>query len=198
MHQDAPAETDLQGLSVAIGLRIRRARLDRGWTLETLAAASGLSRRSLVMVEQGGANPGIGTLLKLVNALEISLPSIVEPPSRSNFALTTAGEGAVLWNGPNGGRGVLLTAIDTPSVVELWEWMLAPGERHESDAHVPGARELIAVTEGEVTVTSGDDRIVLRRGDALRFAADQRHSYANETNALARFTLTVFEPHGNS
>ena len=46
-----------------------------------------MSRRALVNVEQGAANPSVGTLLRLSDALGVGLPALVEPPA------TQVGEG---------------------------------------------------------------------------------------------------------
>ena len=48
----------------AIGVRVRQERQSRRWTLDQLAEAAGVSRRMVVNVEQGAANPSVGTLLQ--------------------------------------------------------------------------------------------------------------------------------------
>ncbi|MEU7874499.1 helix-turn-helix domain-containing protein [Dactylosporangium sp. NPDC049140] len=80
VQKSAPSEDDLAALAAAIGARVRLARQARRWTLDRLAEATGVSRRMLVNVEQGVANPTVGTLRKLGDALGISLPALVEPP----------------------------------------------------------------------------------------------------------------------
>lgn len=67
-------------LAVAIGSRVRQERQSRGWTLDQLAEATGGSRRRVVNVEQGGANPSVGTLLRISDALGVGLPTLVELP----------------------------------------------------------------------------------------------------------------------
>jgi transcriptional regulator with XRE-family HTH domain len=70
----------LSSVTSAIGSRVRQTRQARRWTLDRLAQAAGVSRRMLVDVERGGANPTVGTLLKLADALGVDLPSLVEQP----------------------------------------------------------------------------------------------------------------------
>ena len=55
-------------LASVIGARVKQERLSRGWTLDQLAAAAGVSRRMVVSVEQGEVNPSVGTLLRLSDA----------------------------------------------------------------------------------------------------------------------------------
>src|SRR5579859_5042380 len=92
-------------LALAIGVRVRQERQSRRWTLDQLAEAAGVSRRMVVNVEQGAANPSVGTLLRISDALGIGLPSLVEPPHPKPVKVTRHGEGAVLWRGEFGGRG---------------------------------------------------------------------------------------------
>jgi transcriptional regulator with XRE-family HTH domain len=51
-------------LASAIGVRVKHERQARRWTLDRLADAAGVSRRMVVNVEQGVANPSVGTLLR--------------------------------------------------------------------------------------------------------------------------------------
>ncbi|MGN6333480.1 MAG: helix-turn-helix domain-containing protein, partial [Motilibacteraceae bacterium] len=101
-------------LSAAIGSRVRRHRQERRWTLDQLAEAAGLSRRAVVNVEQGTANPGVATLLRLSDALGVGLPALVEPPSTASVTVTATGAGAALWTSAAGGRGVLVAGTGPP------------------------------------------------------------------------------------
>ncbi|MGY2876064.1 transcriptional regulator with XRE-family HTH domain [Marmoricola sp. URHA0025 HA25] len=187
-------DTTTASLAAAIGARVKRERRARLWTLDQLAEAAAVSRRALANVEQGAANPSVGTLLRISDALGIGLPALVEPPAPGPVKVTRAGEGAVLWTGTAGGRGVLVAGTDSPDVVEFWDWTLEPGERHESGGHSVGTRELIQVQQGAVSITVGDDDFVLETGDALALPGDVTHSYANGRKKRARFALAVFEP----
>ena len=62
--------------------------------------------------------------------------------------VTRRGDGAALWTSASGGRGVLVAGIEPPDVVELWDWTMAPGDQHVSEAHSPGTMELLQVQEG--------------------------------------------------
>ena len=181
-------------LSKAIGARIRAERQHRRWTLDHLAELSGVSRRLLINVEQGAANPGLGTLLRLSDSLGIGLPALVELPAPAAVRVTRQGEGAALWRSDAGGAGVLVAGTEPPDVLELWDWTLAPGDQHSSEAHSRGTKELVQVQEGMLTVHVGDDAVVLEVGDAVAFPGDVAHSYVNAGAVNARFSLAVFEP----
>jgi transcriptional regulator with XRE-family HTH domain len=181
-------------LATAIGARVKQERLARAWTLDQLAAAAAVSRRMVVSVEQGTVNPSVGTLLRLSDALGVGLPALVEPPRSHRVTVTRSGEGAELWRGSAGGRGVLVAATTRPDVVELWDWSLGPGDRHTSEAHAAGTKELVHVLAGSMTVEVDDQLVTLDSGDAVAFPGDVDHTYVNPGEQLARFSLTVFEP----
>lgn len=181
-------------LSAAIGARVRQERLSRQWTLDQLAAAAGVSRRLLVSVEQGDANPSVGSLLKLSDSLGVGLPALVEPPNARAIRVIRDGEGAELWSGQFGGRGLLVAGTGAPDVMELWDWLLAPGDRHDSEPHTAGTTEIIHVREGELLVEIGDDAVTLEMGDAVTFSGDVGHSYVNPGTQATRFVLAVSEP----
>lgn len=187
-------DDDLGALAHAIGARVRHQRQARRWTLDQLATAAGLSRRLVVNVEQGATNPSVGTLLRLSEALGVGLPALVEPARDERLTVTPAGEGATLWTGERGGRGVLVAATQPPDVVELWHWTLEPGERHASPPHSTGTRELVHVHEGALVLEAGGRAVTLRPGDAAAFDGDAPHAYGAPDDQPARFSLTVYEP----
>lgn len=187
-------ESNKDSLSAAIGVRVRHERLGRGWTLDELAEASSVSRRMLINVEQGTANPSVGILLKLSDALNVGLPVLVAPPNPSGTRITRNGDGAVLWSGDHGGTGVLVASVDSPNVLDMWDWTLQPQEEHSSDAHTPGTKELLQVLEGSIVIDVGGEIHELTTDDALVFPGDVPHAYRNPHSQPARFTLTVFEP----
>ena len=181
-------------LALAIGARVRQERQSRRWTLDHLAEAAGVSRRMVINVEQGTANPSVGTLLRISDALGVGLPALVEPPRPKPVTVTRHGAGATLWRSESGGRAVLVTGTGPPDVLELWDWTLGPGDHHVSEAHAPGTKELLQVQEGTITVEVADRSVSLDAGDAVAFPGDVAHAYANPGTQPARFALAVFEP----
>lgn len=187
-------DPETSALAAAIGRRVKQERQARHWTLDRLAEVAGVSRRMVVNVEQGAANPSVGTLLRVGEALGVGLPALVEPPAVGPVKVTRRGEGATLWSSDGGGAGVLVAASGPPEVFELWDWVLGPGDEHRSEAHPAGARELLQVRKGVVTLEVADAAYTLHVGDAVAFPGDVPHAYANAGKGPAGFTLAVFEP----
>lgn len=193
VHYGAHMQNEVP-LPQLIGDRVRHERHARTWTLDQLVEMSGVSRRMLINIEQGSANPSIGILLKLSDALGVGLAALVESAEPSGVRLTRRGSGPVLWSSEAGGRAVMVASTVPPEVVELWDWTLGPGDRYASEAHAEGTRELLHVLKGTVLLEAGGETHELHLGDALAFPGDVAHAYANRSRSAARFSLSVYEP----
>src|SRR2546428_6422514 len=65
-------------LQRALGQQVRQLRLERGLTLEEVAARSGCSLGSLSQIERGLGNPSFATLVRISHALRVSVGRLVE------------------------------------------------------------------------------------------------------------------------
>lgn len=191
MERSASAPDEL---AAAIGARVREARQRRSLTLDQLAESAELSRRMLVNVEQGTANPSVATLLRLAQALGLGLPELVEPPRAGDVVVSPAGTAPVLWRGDVGGTASLLASAKTPDVFELWTWTMHPGESRDSDPHPAGTRELVHVLGGTLELVVDGETQMLGAGDAASFPGDRPHGYRTAHHEPVTFILTVFEP----
>jgi len=62
--------------------RLQRRRLERGWSLDQLSERTGLSKRSLSLLERGETQPRPSTITRLAQALECEPVDLMEPESR--------------------------------------------------------------------------------------------------------------------
>jgi transcriptional regulator with XRE-family HTH domain len=191
MHSAAPFQEEHERVAVPIAHAVRRFRLARSWTLNELAARSGISRRLIVQIEQAQANPSIGTLQRLADAFEVTLRELLPEPPAASAGVRPAGDELHLWSGPRGGNGRLLISRGP---LELWSWMLKPGEWHASEAHRAGCVELLTVTTGTLQLDVGGESFTLTSGDSAWFEATDAHAYRNPMRSTTHFTLVVLEP----
>src|SRR5690348_16694956 len=113
-QSDLEARAGAGSITRATGGPVRQGRVSRGWTLDQLAERSGVSRRMLVSIEQGSANPSIATLLLISDALGIGLPALVDMDRSPGLRVTRAGAAPVLWRGRVGGQAVLVAGPRPP------------------------------------------------------------------------------------
>lgn len=180
-------------IALAIGSRVRAIRNERQLTLEALSAQAAVSRRTLTSVELGQANASISVLLRIAEALNVSLSTLIEPVDTSPFQVRRNTEHSKLWSGELGGQGVLVGAINTAQTVEMWDWTLHPGEFHSSEAHSRGTREIAYVLVGSLELTVGTTVETLDVGDSAVMFGDQSHQYRCAGNIPVRFCLAVYE-----
>ncbi|HJQ46567.1 MAG TPA: helix-turn-helix transcriptional regulator [Amycolatopsis sp.] len=64
---------------VAFGRALAGERRDRGFTLDELADASGISRRSISYLENGIVNPRLTTVVDLARGLGIDIARLTRP-----------------------------------------------------------------------------------------------------------------------
>ena len=199
MHDMALHDTiePAAAISRTIGRRVRATRTELGWTLDQLAARSGVSRRMLINVEQGVTNPSIATLLRLSDALGIGLPALVDTADdgAESVVVHRDGEVAPMWTSDAGGSAVMVAGTTPPDVSELWDWRLGPGDDYRSEAHRAGTRELMHVLTGTVLLVVDGTEHKLKAGDSASFDGGLAHAYCNASATRpARFSLAVYEP----
>jgi transcriptional regulator with XRE-family HTH domain len=194
-HTLAPSggATGGEGVGEAVGRTVRAMRSAHGWSLDRLAARSGVSKGVLVALEQGRGNPNLGTLIRISQALGVALTRLVQVEEEPLVQLFPPKRHVVLWQGPGGGTGTLLGGSDPRPSIELWKWELAPGERRDSEPHTPGTREILYVEEGTLDLTVDGHRHRLPAGIAGVFAGDRSHSYGNEEESACRYVLAVMD-----
>lgn len=185
-------------LGHAIATRLHNLRRDQGLTLDRVAKLTGLSKGTVVALEQGKANPSIGILCRLAAAFSLSVADLIndaprgEADKRIERTVTKT-----LWTSPAGSSAQLQASTSGRTMFELWSWTLAPGDEFHADAHSPDTRELVTVTAGALTIVVGKDSIILQQGESAHLITDQSHSYIGTADVWTRFTMAVLERGGH-
>jgi transcriptional regulator with XRE-family HTH domain len=190
--------TDSADISGAVARTFQALRTERGWSLDHLAARSGVSKGVLVAIEQGRSNPSLGTLARIGDAFGVPVTRLVEVSDEPTVRVSAQSAARVLWHGPSGGTGTIIGATEPPWAVELWRWEVMPGESFGGDAHAPATRELLWVTAGTATLTVAGERREIGPGECARFGGGLPHSYANHGTAPVQMTMVVVIPPVNA
>lgn len=205
----APTETPAAGLTEQVGTRLRARRVEKGLSARGLATAVGVSPSMVSMIENGRANPSVGTLLAMVGVLDTSLdtlfsPSGDEPAAAAAPATTDA--------------GVVLRAGDRPTI-ELatgvhWERLTPTEEVDVSFMHVRydvggascppdallrhGGRDYVTLIEGRLGVTVGFESYELGVGDSIVFEATTPHRLWTIGDQPAAAIVVIIGRNGDS
>lgn len=190
---DSSLVTDANFAAI-VGARVKDARSKASLTLDELAERSGVSRRTIVSIEQGATNVSITLLLRISNCLGVGLATLLTEPKTNTLGILRESEHSVSWSGSNGGWAKLVASTESPEIFELWDWVLEPGESHQSEAHSDGTHELINVFQGTLTLTVDGIEDNLSAGDSASYTGTKPHTYSNRTSQATRFSLAVLQP----
>jgi DNA-binding XRE family transcriptional regulator/quercetin dioxygenase-like cupin family protein len=186
----------VQKMHALLASRVGALRKKRRLSFDQLAAQCGVSKGMLVQVEQGKANPSIGTLCRIAAGLGVSVAELIEVAEDPDDPVRIVAPGSTvpLWNGPSGGSALLLVGSDGPEMLEQWMWELYPGERFVSEAHPVGTQELLHVLEGELGLEIAGAIRHVPSGASVFARTDYAHAYLCAGDEKVRFVMTVWEP----
>lgn len=162
-----------------VGRNLRRLRRQQGFSLEQLAAHSGVSRAMLGQVEQGKSIPSIKTLWQVAKALGVSV---------SWFLESTHDESVLLLQPP----------VDSPLVLDegdaelrplqqardghqeaFYELRLAPGGTVVLPVSSPVRRVNVAVSQGVLDVILEGQRHLVRPRESLQYESVEDLTWRN-------------------
>jgi transcriptional regulator with XRE-family HTH domain len=185
---------DSPDLTSTLARILQSLRSERGWSLDQLAARSGVSKGVLVALEQGRSNPNLATLARIGDAFGVPVTRLLDVSDEPVVRITGKGDARTLWHGEAGGTGTIIGATEPPWAVELWRWAVQPGERWGGDPHTPGSRELIWVESGVITLTVSGRHYQVGPGQCARFSGGLPHGYANEGTEPVLMTMISVVP----
>lgn len=190
----------------AFGERLRAARRARGWPIDRLASASGVSRAMISKIERGESSPTAVVLGKLSAALELSIAellasapaagsgadAVASPPGQALAGgLVRRAADAPEWRDPE--TGYLRRQLSTPQFpVAVTEVMLPAGARvpYPAGAYAFIA-QLVWVQSGQLTLADGPAVHVLSPGDTFELGEPRPREFRNESAADCRYLVVV-------
>lgn len=182
----APADV-AEEINRHLGTRVKALRKEQGWSLESLANASGVSRSMLSEIEREQANPTLAVTMRIAQAFAMPLGELLQMPSASSSVNVIRAENrAFHYKSDKYCRIRTLSPLNLEKDVEFYEVLLQPGGALRSSPHYEGTREFLTVQKGEVRVESGTDAEILRPGDSASYRADVAHAIINagQTEAI--------------
>lgn len=186
---------DEEELGQVVCQRVRELRKKRGWTLDEMSAACGVSRSMLSEIERGRANPTLVVAYRIARAFGLSLGELVDVPGATQrIQVIRADDRAYHYRSDRFCRIRTLSPLHLEKSVEFYEVILRPGGALKSGAHFEGAAELLTVQKGRVRVRSGEDEDALDEGDSAHYPADVPHVIENAGEEDAVLFLVVTYP----
>ncbi|MEU8651563.1 XRE family transcriptional regulator [Streptomyces sp. NPDC048737] len=177
-----------------IAVRVRAERERRGWTLNELAEASGVSRAMIHRIERGESSPTAVVLGKLSAAFRLSVSSLLALAEAEGHGPDgTAGVrrygDAAEWRDPDTGyRRRQITGPRFP--VETAEIRLPAGAAVSYPAaSFAFARQVVWVLDGRLTFHEGSTVHDLGPGDTVELGEPAPCTFANDGDAECRYVV---------
>jgi transcriptional regulator with XRE-family HTH domain len=173
-----------------ISQRIRASRETAGLTLQELARKSGVATSTIQKVEKEQMTPSVAVILKIARGLGLRISELVADAGDEIEILHLRAS----QRHPIGSPGKLvverLSGDLFEPTLETWRVTLHPGFSSGRDAIQYEGEEVVLCERGVVTFRVGDREFALRAGDTLHFKASMPHSWRNDGESPARFTVT--------
>ncbi|MBC8439323.1 MAG: helix-turn-helix transcriptional regulator [Deltaproteobacteria bacterium] len=172
-----------------IGKRIKRVRLDKKISLDTIANETGLSKEFIKKIEAGDHRPSVGTLLQISRTLHIDSNFLLKEQDdtlqeRSNAYTKRTDNYAYTPLSPTA-ENKHLKAFRI--VVEAQKSHGGVGFQHEGE-------EFAYVLKGKVEIQVGDNVNSLKKGDSLHFNSGIKHDLRNTGKTDAELIVVVYAP----
>lgn len=185
--------SDPESISSTLGSRLKEVRRRRRETIAVVAERTQLTRGFLSKLENGQTSISVGALLRLCNALEISLPELLEWPSGR---LIRKAQRERLDFGGEGLEEYLLSPADE-NRLQVHLTQIAPhGTAGDELYQLPVDVEFVFLVSGTLEVTLDKTTYTLHAGDSLTFTNEQ-HTFRNPDDAPAE-VLWVLSPGFNA
>ncbi len=175
-----PVVRDPDDISQHLCDRVRELRRQKGWTLEQLSTACGVSRSMLSQIERNQANPTLGVTFRIAQAFGMSLGQLVDVPDATpRIDVVRRTDRTYHYRSSEHVKIRVLSPPHLEKDVEFYELTLQPGGALVSEPHFEGVREVLTVERGSVEITCSSDHVTLGPGDSAHYAADVPHSITN-------------------
>jgi quercetin dioxygenase-like cupin family protein/DNA-binding transcriptional regulator YiaG len=196
ISRGAPADSgkaaaQSSGAASLVGAKLRERRRHLNLTLQEVADRVGVTKGFLSEIERDRAAPSVATLLKLRDALSLSvstlfhsaIPQVVRQQSREPILYGGTGMTCVLVSPENAHRVIAIHAE------------FEPGGNSGPEPHsLDSDEEIVLVIEGLFEITISGETYRLQAGDSVTFDPRVPHSYRNASPRGVTKTLCIVAP----
>lgn len=179
-----------EGVDLKLGPRIRRLREQANLTIAEVAQRSGFSIGYISQVERDLANPSLGALKRIADAIGVRLPALFhepvpvaedEPhngtPDEPATVVRSRRRKVLIYPGSNI-RHELLSPDLQRKIEFLWA-TAPPGTGSGDEPYQHQGEEIGVVVKGWAECRVGNKTYVLEAGDSIYFASHLPHSWRN-------------------
>lgn len=176
-----------------ISENLKKFREEKKLSLDMVSKLSGVSKSMLGQIERCEVNPTVSTMWKIANGLKISFSQFINYAESDVELIDTTSLEPLL---EDEGKVKIYPTFPFDSIrrFEIYSLELNKTGYLSTEPHLQGAQEFITVFSGELTITLGEKRFLVTAGKAIRFKADEPHSYENTGDAVCLLNMVIYYP----
>lgn len=178
-------------MSYMISANLKQIRKEKKLSLDMVSEMTGVSKSMLGQIERGESSPTIATLWKIATGLHISFTALLEGQEKETEIITKA-DVVPLYSDEGHFRLFPFFPYDDTRRFEHVYIELDVGSVSCSAPHETGTEEFMIVTQGAVRLKVGEKEYEIKEGNAIGYAADHPHEYANVGEGLARLCMVIY------
>jgi transcriptional regulator with XRE-family HTH domain len=153
-----------------VGPRLKRVRTQRGVTLTSLAASTGISKSTLSRLETGQRRPSLELLLPLAQAYHVPLDDLVGAPEVGDPRIRLK---------PRRVKGrTVIPLTRQPGGVQAWK-IVIPTSKVKPEPRAHEGYEWLYVLSGRMRLVLGDHDLVLGPGEVVEFDTQVPHWFGS-------------------
>jgi transcriptional regulator with XRE-family HTH domain len=185
--------------ALKLGSKVRELRQKHQYTLQDIAAKTGLSKPFLSQIENDHVVPPVATLLKLARAFNLGLAYFFQDELGSNkISVTRRDERVRVERRPHHRKGevnYIYEALETRKANKHMEPFLVEFPVQDTSDMVfvsHDGEEFLHLLEGTLEFRTVDQVEVLKAGDSIYFESDLSHSFRCLGEKSARAVVVVW------
>jgi transcriptional regulator with XRE-family HTH domain len=192
-------DISLEVKALKIGSKVRELRQKKHYTLQDVAAKTGLSKPFLSQIENDHVVPPVATLLKLARAFDVGLAYFFQDEvGIDRIAITRSDERVRVERRPHHRKGevnYIYEALDTKKTNKHMEPFLVEFPVQDTSEMIfmnHEGEEFLHVLEGTLEFRSIDRVEILGPGDSIYFESELSHSFRCLGEKPARAIVVVW------
>ncbi|QTQ07823.1 helix-turn-helix domain-containing protein [Macrococcoides canis] len=174
------------------GNNVKKLRLEKGDSLETLALKSNVSRSMLSKIERNEKQPTLKVAAQIAEALNTTISYLLDETVQENTKLIPEGK-HLTYTDPSSGFVRKLLSPNTNSSIEFVHNTIPPYTTSGIfPPHNKGVKEYIYILSGMVEVSlNQSSSYKLSKGDSFYFEAHVSHEFMNKSDDNCEYILII-------
>ena len=179
------------------GPRLRSLRKERHFSLEQLAAKSGVALATLSRIENGKGSGTFRTHQRIAEALDIPITELyrnLQEPEQEAVLIEPGSDEAESFSYDEKATAILLTRQVSKKQMLPQLIIIQPDGRTALEQYHKGTERWIFALEGAVEITVGSGKFRLTKGGTLYFKASAPHQFSNLDPSVGAKLISVTSP----